>query len=115
MPRPRVRFTMRRMMVAVAVTAVAMGTVEGLRRRRASFQRRALECRQKASDVAWAMQLARFNNRWSYDQRTDTAYDRLYDHYDALRVKYEQAAAHPWWFVGLDPPEPVWPRDVPRS
>jgi len=63
MPRPRVRFTLRRMMVAVAVMAVATGTVEGLRRRRASFQRRALECSQKANAEAWAMQLARFNNR----------------------------------------------------
>jgi hypothetical protein len=114
MPRPRVRFTMRRMMVAVAVMAVAMGTVEGLRRRRASFQRRALECGEKTSAVAWAMQLARFNNRWTDDQRTDTAYDQLYDHYEALRVKYEQAAAHPWWFVGPDLPEPLWPTGVPR-
>jgi hypothetical protein len=115
MPRPRVRSTMWRMMVAVAVLAVAMGTVEGLRRRRASFQRRALECSLKANDVLWTVQLARFNNRWTYDQRTDTAYFQLAEHYDALRVKYEQAAAHPWWFIGPDLPEPVWPRDVPRQ
>jgi hypothetical protein len=46
------RFAMRRMMVAVAVMAVAMGTVEGLRRRGAPFQRRALECSQKVNAIA---------------------------------------------------------------
>ncbi|MGO9917321.1 MAG: hypothetical protein ACLQIB_21805 [Isosphaeraceae bacterium] len=114
MPRLCVRFTMRRMMAAVAVMAVAMGTVEGLRRRRASFLRRASECSQKAGYAGMAKQVAWFNNRWAYDQRADTAYDHLGEHYNALRVKYEQAAAHPWWFVGPDPPEPVWPTDVPR-
>jgi len=102
------------MMVAVVVMAVVMGTVEGLRCRRESFQRRAKECSQKANAVAWTWQMARVNNRWSYDQRTDAAYDQLADHYDALRVKYEQAAARPWWFVGPDLPEPDWPKDVSR-
>ena len=33
MPPPRVRFTMRQMMVIVAALAMVVGTVEGLRRR----------------------------------------------------------------------------------
>jgi hypothetical protein len=109
-----VRFTMRRMMVAVAVMAVVMGTVEGLRRRRESFRRRAIECRQRVSAAIIDEQSARISNRFNHDVRTGTAYNQLVEHYDKLRVKYEQAAARPWWIVSPDHPEPDWPKDVPR-
>ena len=121
MPRPRVRFTVRRMMVAMAVLAVVMGAVEGLRRRRESFQRRAEMFAQKVSAAILDEQdyrtSRRSNRRGSpsyYDNRTTVAYDQLVEHYDALRVKYEQAADRPWWFVAPDPPEPTWPKGVQR-
>jgi hypothetical protein len=121
MPLPRVRFTVRRMMVALVVMAVALGTVEGLRRRRESFQRRARMFAHKVSAEIMAEQNYRTSRRsnrrgsaFYYDGRTTAAYYQLVEHYDALRVKYEQAAARPWWFVGRDRPEPDWPKDVPR-
>ena len=121
MPLPRVRFTVRRMMVAMVVMAVVMGAVEGLRRRRESFQRRAEMFAQKVSAAILDEQDYRTSRRGNrrgspnyYDNRTTVAYDQLVEHYDALRVKYEQAADRPWWFVAPDPPEPTWPNGVQR-
>ena len=111
---PRVRFTVRRMMVAVAVMAVVLTATVQLRQRRESFEQRAEECRRKVSAVYMDEQSARVGNRFNYDPRTTAAYYQLVEHYDALRLKYEQAAARPWWFVGPDLPEPVWPKGVPR-
>jgi hypothetical protein len=94
--------------------AVVMGTFEGLRRRRQSFRRRAMECGQRVSAAIIDEQSARISNRFNHDVRTGMAYNQLIEHYDALRVKYEQAAARPWWIVSPDLPEPDWPNDVPR-
>jgi Tfp pilus assembly protein PilX len=118
---PRVRFTMRRMMVVVAVIAMVMGTVAGLQRRRESFERRAQMFARRASAAIMdeqAYRTSRRSNRpgspFYYDNRTTGAYSQLVEHYDALRVKYERAAARPWRFVATDPPEPPWPKDVQR-
>ena len=119
---PRLRLTMRRTMVFVAVMAVVAGTVEGTRRRCQSFERRANMFARKVGTAYMDEQAYRTNRRsnrpgsaFYYDNRTSVAYGQLVEHYDALRVKYEQAAARPWWFVGPDPPEPDWPRGVPRQ
>jgi hypothetical protein len=109
---PRVRFTVRQLMAAVTVLALVLAVVDQLRRRRESFQQRAKVCRQKVCDAYMDEQSARTTNRFDYDPRTTAAYYQLIEYYGALRVKYERAAAHPWWFVGPDPPEPVWPRGV---
>src|SRR3954467_15843502 len=50
--------------------------------------------------------------RFDYDPGTTAAHYQLVEHYDALRVKYEPAAACPWWFVEPDLPEPAWPKRV---
>jgi hypothetical protein len=102
----------RRLMAAVTVLALVLAVADQLRRRRESFQQRAEVCRQKVSDAYMAEQAARTINRFDYDPRTTAAYYQLVEHYDALRVKYERAAARPWWFMGPDPPEPVWPRGL---
>ena len=115
MSQPRLRFTVRRMMVAIVVLAVAMAIVAGLQRRRALFQRRAAEYRQKVSDTLWKAQCVRVNNRWTFDPRTDAAYFELAEHFVAMQVKYEQAAARPWRVVSPDRPEPDWPKDVARE
>jgi hypothetical protein len=109
---PGVRFTVQRLMAAVTVLALVLAVADQLRRRRESFQQRAEVCRQKVSDAYMDEQSARTTNRFNYDPRTTAAYSQLVEHYDALRVKSERAAARPWWFVGPDPPEPVWPRGV---
>ena len=51
----------------------------------------------------------------TYDPRTDEAYFRLAEHFEALQVKYEQVAGCPWRFVSPDRPEPDWPKDVARE
>jgi hypothetical protein len=103
------------MMVVVMVLAVMLGTAEGLRRRRASFQQRAKAFAQKLADALMYEHLYRLSHRFvSYDSRPSAQYKRLVEHYNALRVKYERAADRPWWFVGPDPPEPDWPKDLPR-
>lgn len=109
---PHSKFTVRRLMAAVTVLALVLALADQLRRRRESFQQRAEVCRQKVGDAYMEEQSARTTNRFDYDPRTTAAYYQLVEHYDALRVKYERAAARPWWFVGPDPPEPVWPRGV---
>jgi hypothetical protein len=97
------RVTVRRMMVAVAVLAVAMGGI-ALRRRSEFYQASARHhSRMERSSViaivegsgpASRDELARLN-------RARTAY-----HAD-LRQKYERAAGHPWVSMPPDPPEPV--------
>jgi hypothetical protein len=114
MRRPCVRFTVLPLMAAVMVLALVLAVADQLRRRRESFQLRAQVCRQKVSAAYLDEQSARTTNRFDYDPRTTAAYYQLVEHYDALRVKYERAAARPWEFVGPDPPEPVWPRGVPQ-
>jgi hypothetical protein len=121
MPLPRVRFTMRQMMVIIAALAVVVATIEGLRRRRESFDRRAKMFAQKVGAAIMDEQRYRLSHRTNrrdspfyYDNRTSVAYDQLVEHYDAMRVKYEQAAARPWLFVEPDLLEPDWPMGVPK-
>lgn len=102
------------MMATMAVVAVVLAVADQLRRRRESFQLRAEAYRRKASAVYLEEQAARTTARFNHDPQTTAAYFRLVEHYDALRAKYERAAARPWWLVGPDPPEPVWPKGVPR-
>jgi hypothetical protein len=109
---PRTRFTVRRLMAIMAMMALVLAFADQSRRRRESFQQRAEFCRRKVSAAYNEEQSARTTNRFDHDPRTTAAYSQVVDHYDALRVKYEQAAARPWWFVGPDPPEPVWPKGV---
>ena len=112
---PRVRFTIRRLMAAVAVLALVLAVADQLRRRRESFQRSADVYRRKTGDAFMAAQITRSGNLFVWDRRTSPAHEALADHYDALRVKYERAAAHPWRPVTPDPPEPAWPEGVPKG
>jgi hypothetical protein len=111
---PRVRFTVQRITVAVAVLALALTAADQLRRRRDSFKHLAEECRRKVSAAYMDEQVARAGNRFNHDPRTTAAYYQLVEHYSALHEKYEQAAQRPWFFVDNDVPEPIWPAGVPR-
>jgi hypothetical protein len=94
---PRLRFTVRRLMVTVAIVAVAMGSlayVVRLARLRAYYHRRAVECSSAA---------AMFRSPAYRDDVEDpVAADRL----DRLADKYERAAARPWLPVEPDPRGP---------
>ena len=101
MPLPRVRFTVRRMMVAVAIAGVLVG---GLRMRRLSAVYQALsESNANDEDFYLAALSDRFKlGHPSYER---TFRDRL-DYHRSMRVKYERAARRPWLPVPPDPPEP---------
>jgi hypothetical protein len=90
---PRVRFTVRRMMVAVAVVAVVIGAMTLLQRRRERFK--AIAAEQRA-----AIQVGYFNNDEGNQDHTAARY-----HLD-MALRYEGAAARPWLPLGLDPSEP---------
>ena len=86
---PRFQFTVRRMMVAVAIVGVVLGGAEMIRRRRTDFIVRSTQWR-------WSENVAlrgRAPVRFVYYSRR-------------LAEKYEHAARYPWLPVAPDPPEP---------
>jgi hypothetical protein len=100
---PRVRFTVRRMMIAVAVSAAVIWGV--ILWQRASFYRwkARYHARMERSSIIAVI-----------EGRKSAAPGELADlsriraaHHAALRRKYEHAAARPWEYVPSDPPDPV--------
>ena len=115
----RVRFTVRRMMVAVAIAAIALGWTVILDRgiesdwggpseievRRQAFERQAAYREaERVSSVAYLW------NRYVYTNRRghmmSDASVRANDWHVALAEKYRAAARYPWLPVVPDPPEP---------
>jgi hypothetical protein len=99
---PRVRFTMRGMMVAVAITgAVVAG--EKFRRARDSHLHRA------AVHSYSAMLWSSFAESYRANRRDDSPpaqMDAIASWNTAMSRKYERAARYPWLPVPPDPPEP---------
>jgi hypothetical protein len=109
---PRVRFTMLRMMVAVAIPAILMGGWKMKRERQlrlgqvafhanleGDFQRllkfiepRVAELRAKGVEGPFGAQ---------------ENYRAMLDHSSRMRRKWERAAARPWEPVDPDPPQPL--------
>jgi hypothetical protein len=83
---PRPRFTVRRMMVAVAILGLSLGF---LAERRARFLRVAAQHKSQ-TDWPWAFHLP--PGVVSYDIE--------------MQLKYERAARYPWLPVEPDPPRP---------
>src|SRR5689334_3203995 len=98
----RGHFAVRGLMIAVAVFAVLLGATEGLRRRGASFWRRAKEYEQMGIREHLRMMQA---FPFMFDHR-DTAYYQLGEYFFSLQDKYEYASSHPWLPVSVDPPRP---------
>jgi hypothetical protein len=100
MPLPRARFTVRRLMVAVVIFAMAAG---GWRWYAATRRRE-----REYSDWAWRYG---FLERGARDEarRSQRRYaytDIKLRYFEAMRLKYERAARCPWFPVEPDPPEP---------
>lgn len=112
----RVRLTLRQLMALVAAASVLLGTAVGLQRRRDRFRRRADGYMRQASREYMigqiAIQVTHFGPT-RLQLRTQEAHFALGDYYTDLKAKYARAAARPWLPLGLDPPPPAWPRDVP--
>jgi hypothetical protein len=113
---PRLRFTLRRMMIAVAAVAILFGMTLGLWRRHLLFRRLADEFAKKAHAEmlkGFRVQRARFPT--DAELRMGEEHFRLTDYYEELTAKYERAAARPWFGVEPDRPPPEWPNGVPRE
>ncbi len=114
MPVPRVRFTVRRMMVAVAVLAILLGVYGWvLRLRRMSVEFLA-EARRHADMEQVLRTIIGVSGRDSFvdispgpgvPSRRTTA-GAVAEHEAALGRKYERAARYPWLSVAPGPPEP---------
>lgn len=119
MRRPRVQFTVRRMMVVVAAVSLILGMTAGLIRRRASFRRQAEDYARRASRE-YMMGMIAGQVPWfagarpsAMQVRMQEAHNDLGDHYTALGEKSRRAADSPWLPVGTDPSPPPWPNGVP--
>ena len=108
----RPRFTLRVLMIAVAVAAlVPWGYTLG--RRSVAFAAKAQECESKAEKGLIPLrasgfgppndaeiQLIKRHNEWN---------ERFKEHHRRLALKYRRAARFPWLPVEPDPPEPARP------
>jgi hypothetical protein len=93
---PRVRFTVRRLMVAVAVVGVMLGAWGWLERRRARFEERMQFWYHQVEHPAYS------DPKW-HGSVTLSPRDKLRAR---LAEKYRRAARYPFLPVAPDPPEP---------
>jgi hypothetical protein len=123
---PRVRFTVRWIMVAVAVVAVGLGVRAQLARwhqLKWSYEIRALRlgrsvayfrARGDMSHEDWVAHCQAVDKRnrsgppswgWAEPYGEEPAVARRHaDYLELLRKKYQRAARQPWWSVEPDPP-----------
>jgi hypothetical protein len=132
MPAPRVRFTIRTMMIGVIFVAIILFVVVefGQLRRVARLRRQEAakyaemeaifrrELARTEQDAAWSRaELAspadEYKNmkqiageRLYYLEQEISRYGRIIQHAATLKRKYEIAASRPWQSVGPDPPMP---------
>jgi hypothetical protein len=107
---PRVRFTVRRMMVAVAIIGIVvwLGIAGGrhwrYRRLAASYASKESLARNFSSGELTATRITFFLKRPCGESTTSVMAHLGY--YAEMRAKYDHAARHPWLPVAPDPPEP---------
>jgi hypothetical protein len=90
---PRLRFTVRRMMVAVAIAALIVGAEAWRRRTRDYYRAKAMHFYAKANELLLSKDgFERHRDRYSY--------------YLRMSLKYAKAHNRPWLPVAPDPPEP---------
>jgi hypothetical protein len=109
---PRARFTMRRMMVAIALLGSSFGVLATIERRRASFERLGWYHRDQVISVLAGFPGADGNYLYEptdVDQQGNTVSDhqREIDRWhESLAQKYWTAARYPWLPVSPDPSAP---------
>ena len=97
---PRVRFTVRRMMVAVAILAVLMGGMLGAWRRQERFMRLS---RAHSAKAGW-LEMEAFGPRSVMNRAERSAAMNAVHWHDAVAWRYRHAASRPWLTVEPDPP-----------
>jgi hypothetical protein len=109
MPRPRLRFTVRGLMIAVAVAAVAaVGHTANVILTKRSIVFRA-KADWHAQCFATAIRILEDNAAYADDQARHNVQRGIgawLNYHDSLENKYRRAARYPWLPVEPDPPEP---------
>ena len=109
---PRVRFTVRQLMVAIAALASLLG---GLRLwQRAEFYRRqAALCALFEEQGTWYANELGNHPDFTNEERQENKRGNLLDasHYGGLKVIYARVASHPWEFLPPETPVSVNPWD----
>lgn len=99
---PRLRFPVRRMMVAVAIVGLAFG----LWRRRESFLEKSRQNTGAATLHPCRLPPEAGTDEYPQWQEEEEMIRRRDDHLLRLAAKYERAARYPWLPVAPDQPEP---------
>ncbi len=104
---PRLRFTVRAMMVAVAIVAAVLG----LKRRMHDFSRRAEYHLLRADELAKGCVFGKMfrddpDRSRASQHEAERQNFRVVAFHANLGVKYARAARYPWLSVAPDPPEP---------
>jgi hypothetical protein len=109
---PRVRFTVRRMMVAVAIVAVATAMGVTLYRRSQRFRgiAAAFVLKEDLATVVPSVSPDEVRETYrpgaSYWEVRVVAKPKNAAYYTQMRMKYERYSRYPWLLVTPDPPEP---------
>jgi hypothetical protein len=109
---PRFRFTVRRLMVAMAIVALLLGGgILGRRsldyRRLAAFHEQMEQRKERAVRGIEILARAANDPADAAAARRDAAYEaQIGRHHAALKAKYLRAASRPWLPVPPDPPPP---------
>jgi hypothetical protein len=108
-PLPRIRFTVRRLMVLVAILGLVVGVIVLSERRRVWFRGLANEHLEKG--LRYFVVLGGGDSE--YQRKSLRLWEERYGafvaHHGRLHDKYEWAARYPWLPVAADPPEPAAP------
>jgi hypothetical protein len=115
----RIRVTIGRSMIAVAILAIVLGIATGLVRRqtatdflaRASLhtiQEEAARVREYSATQS-AILMERRGSKARADWQAAAKAKAKADYHAAMKRKYETAASGHWFFVDPDPPEPPGP------
>ena len=112
---PRIRFTVRRMMVAVAVLALAFGIARLWWARQRYLEKAAGHASFRAYLLRSPENIKHWEERWTSGREGKPArypwpagppfVPAIAEYHEAMRLKYERAARYPWLSVAPDPPD----------
>jgi hypothetical protein len=113
---PRVKYTVRRMMVAVAILALAFGIIRLWATRQLYLKKAAGHAGFRTEVLRSPETIAYWESRWTAQREGRPArypwpggppfVPAMAQYHDAMRIKYERAARYPWLPVEPDPPPP---------
>ena len=113
---PRVRFSIRRIMVVVVIVALAFGTFRLWTVRKLYLEKAAQHAGFRDFVVRSPESIRYWEARWTAQREGLPArypwpdgppfVPAMVKYHDAMRIKYERAARYPWLSVEPDPPKP---------